>query len=47
MGNIAVFLKGVAAVDIPAYVQGLIDDGATGITQVLETQGGFLIIYTV
>jgi len=47
MGNMAVWLGGVAARDIPAQIASLISGGATGIVQVLETQGGFLIIYVV
>ncbi len=44
MANKCVFVK-IAAMDIPDYIDNLMLT-ATGITQVLETQGGFLILYT-
>ena len=47
MGNIAQFYPGLAARDVPATIVALMGGGATGIVQVVETSGGFLIVYNV
>jgi hypothetical protein len=45
MGNIAAWYPGLAARDIPATIAALMSGGATGIVQVVETSGGFIIVY--